>query len=55
MAYPKKADGEKAVRQDISMQPELLKRLIAYCETEERGVSWVARKAIDEWLTARGF
>jgi hypothetical protein len=50
MARPKKAEGEKYIRQDISMDPEQFKKLIAYCQKEERSISWVVRKALEGYL-----
>lgn len=55
MAYPKKPEGEKYVRQNISLPPELLKRIEKYCQEEERQISWVFQKATDQWLKERGF
>lgn len=50
MARPKKAAGEKYIRQDISMAPEQHKRLIEVCQQQERPISWVIRKALDNYL-----
>jgi hypothetical protein len=50
MARPKKAEGEKYIRQDISMDPEQFKKLLAYCQKEERSISWVVRKALEGYL-----
>lgn len=50
MVRPKKAEGEKYIRQDISMDPEQFKKLLAYCQKEERSISWVVRKALEEYL-----
>ena len=38
------------VKQSVSFEPAQLKRVIAYCEREERTLSWVIRKALAEWL-----
>lgn len=50
MARPKKPDGEKYIRQDISMEPEQFKRLLEVCQEQERSMSWVIRKALDAYL-----
>lgn len=55
MAYPKKPDGEKCIKQNFSIQPELLKRIIAFCQKDERSMSYVVQKAVDQWLKERGF
>lgn len=55
MAYPKKKESEKCVKQNISFEPKDLERLVKYCQSEERSMSWVVRKALDQWLTERGF
>lgn len=50
MARPKKNQEEKCIRQNISMDPEQLKRLMEYCQREERSISWVIRKALDNYI-----
>lgn len=50
MARPKKAVGEKYIRQDISMEPEQFKQVIAYCQEKERSISWVVRKALEAYF-----
>ena len=52
MARPKVKDSEKCVRKDISMKPEQYNRLLDYCSKTERPISWVIRKALDEYLLA---
>ncbi len=52
MARPKKEVGEKFIRQNISMDPEQLEKLIEYCQKEDRSMSWVIRKALDGYLCA---
>ena len=46
----KKEPGEKCVKQNISIEPEQLKRITALCQREERTISWVIRKALDKYL-----
>ena len=55
MAYPRKTEEEKHVKQTLSFPPELMKRLIKFCQSEERTMSWVVQKALDKWLEDRGF
>ena len=50
MARPKKPEGEKYIRQDISMEPEQFKRLMEVGQREERSISWVVRKALELYL-----
>ena len=50
MARQKKAEGEKYIRQDISMEPDQFRRLMAYCQREERSISWVIRNALEMFL-----
>lgn len=50
MARPKKSESEKYIRQDISMEPEQFKRLLEVCQREERSISWVIRKALEEYF-----
>ena len=35
--------------------PELYARLSKYCDDEERAYSWVIQKALDDWLSKRGY
>ena len=55
MAYPKKSEEEKYLKQTLSFPPTLHQRLIAYCQYDQRSMSWVVQKALDEWLKGRGF
>lgn len=51
MARPKKEDGKKNIRKDISMDPEQYERLIDYCRQQDRPISWVIRQALDVYLS----
>ena len=55
MAFPKKSDDDKYVRINVTMPPELQSRLVNYCDQEERPASWCVQKALDEWLTEKGY
>ena len=50
MARPKKEADKKYIRQNISMDPEQLKRVTAFCQKEDRAISWVIRQALDKYL-----
>lgn len=50
MARPRKEEGTKCIRQNVSMEPEQLQRVEEYCQREERSISWVIRKALDYYL-----
>lgn len=54
MARPKKDPSDKAIKQSISIRPDLLPPLMHYCQVEERSMSWVIDKALREWLRERG-
>lgn len=54
MARPKKDPSDKAIKQSISIKPDLLPPLMHYCQVEERSMSWVIDKALREWLRERG-
>ena len=50
MPRPKKETEKKYVRQNISMDPEQLKRLEEFFQREERSMSWVIRQALAVYL-----
>lgn len=50
MARKKKEVAEKYVRQNISMEPKQLKKVAAFCQREDRTISWVIRQALDDYL-----
>lgn len=35
--------------------PDLYDRMVKFCDDEERAHSWVIQKALDAWLTQRGY
>lgn len=51
MARPKKAVEDKVVRQSVSMDPEQLRQVVAYCQDNERTIAWVIKKAVASFLT----
>jgi len=50
MARPKKPEEEHCQKMSISFTPEQMNELIDYCQRNERAISWVIRKALDDWL-----
>lgn len=50
MARPKKRDEEKVIRQSVSMDPEQLRQVIAFCQANERTIAWVIKKAVAAFL-----
>ena len=50
MARPKKAEQDKVIRQSVSMDPEQLRQVIAFCQTNERTIAWVIKKAVAAFL-----
>jgi len=45
----------KAVKFSTSLPPDLFARLVKYCEDEERDKSYAIKKALDPWLSERGY
>ena len=54
MTRPPKDPNEKAIKQSISIKPDLLPHPMHYCRVEERTMSWVIDKALRKWLHERG-
>lgn len=50
MARPKKPEGDKVIRQSVSMDPEQLRQVVAYCQKNERTIAWVIKKAVAAFL-----
>lgn len=48
-------EEEGYVRYQISVPPSLSERLEKYREVEERPRSWVIQKALEKWLSERGY
>lgn len=48
-------DYQKYERLNITLPPDLMQRLEAYCKDEERGRSWCIQKALDKWLKSKGY
>lgn len=50
MARPKRPEEEHCQKMSISFAPDQMKKIIEYCQRNERAISWVIRKALDDWL-----
>lgn len=50
MTRPRKDPMEKYRTASISFEPNQLEQLIDYCQKNERDMSWVIRKALEQWL-----
>lgn len=50
MARPRISEEERCQKMSISFDPVQLKELVAYCQRNERSISWVIRKALEDWL-----
>lgn len=51
---PKKRPEDLCERINVSLPPALMKKLISYCQKEERSMSWVAKKALEQYLAEKG-
>lgn len=40
---------------NVSIDPETFDRLEKFCADEERARSWAIQKALDYWLTSKGY
>lgn len=47
---PKKKEEDKALVLHISMNPELHKQTISWCERNDRALSWTIARALKEFL-----
>ena len=50
MPRPKTPDESHNVKMSISFTQDQMRELLNYCQQNERPISWVIRKALDEWL-----
>lgn len=50
MPRPKRPEEEHCQKMSISFTPEQMKELLDYCQRNERAISWVIRKALEDWL-----
>ena len=45
-----KSEDQLYIRQDISMEPGQHRQLMEYCQREERSMSYVIRRALEEYF-----
>ena len=50
MPRPKTPEETHCQKMSVSFTPEQLKQVIDYCQRNERSISWVIRKALEQWL-----
>lgn len=47
--------GSKSRQLNLTIPEDLNARLEKYCEDDERAKSWAVQKALNVWLTERGY
>lgn len=50
MPRQKTPEETHALKASVSFLPEDYKRVISWCEKHDRQLSWVVRRAVNEWL-----
>lgn len=45
----------KVVKFSTSLPPDVYERLEKFCEDDERDKAWAIKKALDAWLTEKGY
>lgn len=50
MPRAKRPEEEHCQRMSISFTPEQMQAVLNYCQRNERSISWVIRKALEDWL-----
>ena len=45
----------RVIKFSTSLPPDVYERIERYCADEERDKSWVIKKAVDVWLTEKGY
>lgn len=48
---PAKPEADKAVKISVSFEPGQLSDVLTYCQRNDRSISWIVRKALDQWLS----
>ena len=46
---------DKSTQLNLTIPGNLKERLEKFCEADERSKSWAVQKALDQWLTERGY
>ena len=52
LGYPQ---GSHSRQLNLTIPLDLFDRLEKFCEDDERSKSWAVQKAIDKWLTEKGY
>ena len=50
-----RAPEPKQVSFSTNVPPDLLERMIKFCDEEERSRAWLVQKAVDLYLTEKGY
>lgn len=53
MARPQVPQGEKSIKQSITVKADVMPVLLEFCQKEERSMSWVIDKALRDYLGMR--
>lgn len=54
VARPRKDESQKSKKISITIKPDVLPHLEAFCKKENLTTSWVIDKALREWLPKNG-
>lgn len=49
------AGYQKYIKEVYTCPPDIHARLLKFCDDEERAKSWVIQKALDAWLSGKGY
>lgn len=45
----------RVIKFSTSLPPDVYERLEKFCEDDERDKAWAIKKALDKWLTEKGY
>lgn len=48
-------EGVKSEKLNLTIPHDLHERLTKYCTEDERAKSWAVQKALDKWLSEKGY
>ena len=54
MGRPQVPQGAKSIKQSITIKPDVMPVLLAYCQKEDRSMSWIIDKALRQYLSEHG-
>lgn len=46
---------QKVIKFSTSLPPDIYERLEKFCADDERDKAWVIKKAVDKWLSEKGY